>query len=51
MDKASLPYARGKRGEPWGNEDMEITELQIPRGFTILGVVNKQEEFIGIVYV
>jgi PAS domain S-box-containing protein/TyrR family helix-turn-helix protein len=36
---------------PYIYEDMEITELQIPRGFTIIGVVNKQEEFIGIVYV
>jgi PAS domain S-box-containing protein/TyrR family helix-turn-helix protein len=36
---------------PYIYEDMDITELQIPMGYTIIGVVNNKEEFIGIIYV
>ncbi|UOF92638.1 sigma 54-interacting transcriptional regulator [Fodinisporobacter ferrooxydans] len=32
-------------------EDMELKDIPIPRNCTILGVVNRQEEFTGIVHI
>lgn len=36
---------------PYFYEGIDITEIQIPPGYTMIGVVNKKEEFIGIIYV